>query len=183
MVLTRQNEHEIGAMRKLARELGVDRFSIKTFNPSQIDELYDEEIVPVKPIYRRYQYKKGTYERIKIPFQCPKIASQCTIHSSGNVVPCCWWYDDDHSTLSVLADSGLTNIWNSTSYQNLRKKILYEKDSISYCMKCPYNYKFSKTGWFIESIDLTQSKMHQYKYLFKRYMECNYEYRIARRDS
>lgn len=171
MVVMKQNEHEIGAMRNLARKIGVDRFSVKTMNPLYISESSDKNIVPRNPKYRRYQYKAGTYERLKTPYRCDIIFRQCTIHSNGTVVPCCWWYDDEYATNNVFTDGGLTRIWNSQSYRELRRAVLENKDAFLYCQTCSFNYQFSRTGWFLETVDLTQSRVAQYRYLLKRHIE------------
>ncbi len=177
-VLMRQNEHELRSLRKVARELGVDRFSVKTLNPWH--EHCDKDIVPENPKYRRYQYKKGTFERIRRKYSCNITMRQCTIHSNGNVVPCCWLYDDDLSPNNVFTDGGLTKIWNSPSYQNLRKRISLDKDSIPVCKTCSFNYKPTRTGWFLQTLDLTQGRKTQYKYLLKRHIELNINEKVLR---
>jgi radical SAM protein with 4Fe4S-binding SPASM domain len=171
MVIMKQNEHEIRAMRNLARKIGADRFSVKTMNPLYTSESSDKDIVPQNPKYRRYQYKQGTYKRLKIPYKCDIIFRQCTIHSNGAVFPCCWWYDDDYATSNFFTDGGLTQIWNSPSYRDLRRKVLQDKDSFSYCQTCSFNYQFSRTGWFFETVNLTQGRIDQFKYLIKRHLE------------
>jgi len=173
MVVMRQNEHQIAAMRRLARNLGVDRFSLKTVNPLYIAESSDKDIVPKNPRYRRYQYKEGTFERLRKEYTCDIVWRQCTIHSNGNIVPCCWFYDEDHKAGNVLSNGGLKRLWNSQSYRDFRRKILLDKESISYCKTCTFNYKFSRAGWFLQTLDLTQSRKDQYTYLLKRYVELN----------
>ncbi|HMK50363.1 MAG TPA: radical SAM protein [Thermodesulfovibrionales bacterium] len=173
MVAMQHNEHEIVPMRKLARGLGVDRFSVKTVNPLYTSEFSDKDIVPRNPKYRRYDYKKGTYERIAINYHCDVINRQCTIHSNGDVVPCCWCYDNNYVAGNCLVGGGITNVWNSAGFKNLRKQIVGDKDSVPYCRTCSMNYKFSRTGWFLHTIDLTQSKRDQAKYLIKRHLELN----------
>jgi radical SAM protein with 4Fe4S-binding SPASM domain len=172
-VIMKHNENELRALRRLARELGVDRFSLKTFNPLYTSETSDKDIVPKNPRYRRYQYKKGTFERIRIPYTCDIVRRQCTIHSNGNVVPCCWHYDHDHTAGNVFTDGGLRKLWNGPSYQNLRNGISLEKDSFPICSTCSFNYKPSRTGWFLQTVDLTQSRADRYRYLLKRYIELN----------
>lgn len=169
MVLMKQNEHEVRDLRRLARRLGADRFSAKTVNPWY--ESQDEQIAPVNPLYRRYKYMKGTMKRIRIPFNCNVIARQCTIHSDGAVVPCCWHYNNDLNAGNVFTDGGLSKLWSGISYQNLRKRISLEKDSLPICSTCAFNYETSRIGWFLQTVDLTQSRANQYKYLLKRYIE------------
>jgi radical SAM protein with 4Fe4S-binding SPASM domain len=171
MVLMKQNEHEIHKLRGLARKLGVDRFSVKTMNPLYMSESSDCEIVPVNTDFRRFEYKKGTYERIKIDFHCNIIYRQCTVHSNGDVAPCCWWYDNDHASVNCFRDGGLQQIWNSPAYNNLRAQVASDKDAIHYCRTCCLNYKLSRTGWFYQTLDLTTSRLEQSKYQLKRHIE------------
>lgn len=173
MVVMKHNEHEIRAMRSLARELGVDRFSLKTMNPLYTSESSDSEIVPSNPKYQRYAYKKDTFERIKIDYKCDIVPRQCTIHSNGDVAPCCWWFDNDYMTNNCFTDGGLTKTWNSSPYRNLRRRLADNKDSIRYCRTCSMNYQFSRTGWFPEMLDLTKNRREQYIYLIKRNLELN----------
>ncbi len=171
MVLMKQNEHELRDLRRLAKRLGADRFSAKTVNPWYESE--DQHIVPVNPQYRRYQYEKGTLTRVRIPFKCNIILRQCTIHAGGSVVPCCWHYDDAVTVGNVFTDGGLRKLWNGPSYKDLRKKISLEKDSFPVCSTCSLNYKSSRTGWFLQTADLTQCRKDQYRYLLKRHIELN----------
>lgn len=168
-VLMRQNEHELRALRNFARKIGADRFSAKTMNAW--DELYDKDVIPLNPDYRRHQYKKGGWERIRVPFDCNVILRRSTIHSNGDVVPCCWYYDDDVTAGNVFTDGGFTKIWNGPSYLEMRRKILLEKDSMPVCSTCSFNFKMSRTGWFLQTVDLNMSARDRYSYLFKRYIE------------
>ena len=171
MVAMKQNEYEIHKLRGLSRKLGVDRFSVKTMNPLYVSESSDREMVPGNPRYRRFEYKKGTYERIKIDLHCNVIYRQCTIHSNGDVEPCCWWYDNDYATVNCFRDGGLKQIWNSPAYKNVRAQVASDKDAIHYCRTCALNYKLSRTGWFYQTLDLTANRLDQSKYLLKRHIE------------
>lgn len=171
MVLMKQNERELRDLRRLARRLGADRFSAKTVNPWYESE--DEHIVPANPRYQRYQYIKGTLNRIRVPFDCRVVLRQCTIHSNGNVVPCCWHYNDDLNAGNVFTGGGLRELWNGPSYRNLRRRIWLEKDSLAVCSTCSLNYKPSRTGWFLQTVDFSQSRAGLYRYLLKRYIELN----------
>lgn len=173
MVVMRQNEQEIRQMRRLARRMGVDRFSVKTMNPLYVSESSEGEVVPRQPTYQRFEYKKGTYERIKNDFHCNVINRQCTINSNGDVKPCCWWYDNDYPTPNCFRDGGLKKIWNSPAYNGLRAQIASDKDVIHYCRRCALNYKLSRTGWFYQTLDLTASRLDQFRYLLRRHIELN----------
>ena len=93
MVLMKSNENELADMRKAAKKLNVDIFSVKTANPTSAGTLNDEHIVPTKPEHRRYAYKPGTFERIRTGGPCTLPWFMFNIHSNGNIVPCCYDYD------------------------------------------------------------------------------------------
>lgn len=149
MVIMKHNEKELQGMRRLAQELDIDRFSVKTVYPGHISDTTDKEIVPKNPKYRRYKYKKGTYERIRINTHCKRIWQMSNIFSNGDVVPCCYDYNSKLKVGNILEEP-FSRIWNSPAYQKLRKRIYYHKDSIDKCRKCTINYKLFRTGWFVE---------------------------------
>jgi radical SAM protein with 4Fe4S-binding SPASM domain len=112
----------------------------------------DNEIIPENPEYRRYVYKSGTYERIRIDVPCKRIWHMSNIFSNGDVVPCCYDYNSEMKVGNVF-EKPFTEIWNGPTYRDLRKKIYYEKDSIPKCRECTMNFKLSKDGWFVEAHD------------------------------
>ena len=152
MVVMKQNENEISEMREFAKNIEVDVFSVKTVNPSCGLTPMDEEILPSNPKYRRYRYKEGTNERIRINTQCTRIWHMSNIASNGDVVPCCYDYDSELK-VGNIHEKPFSEIWNSLPYRNLRKKIYYEKDSIPKCRECTINFELSNLGRFVESHD------------------------------
>lgn len=153
-VATKQNEHELKHMRNRARHTGVDRFVIKTLNPNRLDGARDEDMIPDNPRYRRYIYKPGSYERVRVNAPCRRIWTISSIHSNGGVVPCCYDYDAQLKVGNVF-ETPFTEIWNGPAYRDLRKKIYHEKETIPKCWHCDNNYKPSQNWWFVESRDFT----------------------------
>ena len=90
MVVMKQNEHEVNKIKSLGKYLGVDRFTVKTLNPSCGLTHLDEELLPKNPKYRRYKYRAG--ERIRINPHCRRVWEMSNIFSNGDVVPCCYDY-------------------------------------------------------------------------------------------
>jgi radical SAM protein with 4Fe4S-binding SPASM domain len=147
--------------------------SIKTFNHLNTTEYSDADTMPKKPTYRRYEYLKGTYQRILVDFQCNIVSRMCSIHADGSVAPCCWWYNNDLLLSNCFKEGGLTKVWNSPAYSQLRRRIIEDRNTLLYCRKCSMNYKFSRTGWFYLTLDLTKSRTEQWKAIAKRYLELN----------
>jgi radical SAM protein with 4Fe4S-binding SPASM domain len=150
MVIMKSNEHELSKIRRLARQLGVDWFSVKTAHINYDDPTPDSEAVARDPKYRFYEYKSGTYERIRVDIKCRKCWEMATIYSNGDVVPCCYDFDGTLKKGNVL-EQPLTKLWNSPVYQEFRKKVYHQMQSMPLCKVCEINYKLSKTGWFSES--------------------------------
>lgn len=154
MVMMKQNEHQLRKMRKLARKLKVDRFTVKTLNPSCGLASMDHQLIPDNPLYRRYQYKEGTYERVRQETVCHRVWFMSNIFSNGDVVPCCYDYNSEMKAGNIL-EQPFTRIWNGPAYRELRKKIYHQKDSIDKCRECTINFKLSPGGWFPEIHDFS----------------------------
>jgi hypothetical protein len=73
-----------------------------------------------------------------------------TIYPNGDVVPCCYDFDGTLKRGNVL-EQPLTKLWNGPGYQEFRKKVYHQMQSMPLCKVCEINYKLSKTGWFSES--------------------------------
>lgn len=149
MVIMRQNEHELPKMREFAKRLKVDIFNVKTLNPSCGSISLDREYVPRDLRYRRYKYKKGTYDRIRKDTICTRIWQMSNIVSNGDVVPCCYDYDAE-LRLGNVYETPFSQIWNNHSYRELRKKIYHQKGSIPKCKECAINFELYDTG-FVET--------------------------------
>jgi len=153
MVVMRQNEHEVGNLLRLARKVGADWFTVKSLNPSCGASAMDDELLPENPRYRRFEYREGTNERIRIDTRCPRPWVMSNILSNGDVVVCCYDYDAEMTVGNAL-EKPFTEIWNSAPYRALRKKIYCDRESIAKCRDCWISFKLSESGWFPESYDL-----------------------------
>ncbi len=177
MVIMKQNEHELPALRKFAKEMGVDLFTVKSLNPSCGLDAKDDELVPVNPHYRRYNYTPNNNERVKLNVHCRKMTFMCSISANGEVVPCGY---DFTSELKIgnIEDQALSEIWNSKEAQALRKKLYYEKDRIPKCAECSINYELSSGGWFPEKIVFNERKLPYKEKLNRFYMRCRRNKRL-----
>ena len=156
MVLMKSNESELEDMRKTAKKLNVDIFSVKTANPTFAGTLNDEQIVPTKPERRRYAYKPKTFERIRTGGPCTLPWFMFNIHSNGNIVPCCYDYDAEMIVGNAF-EAPLPEIWNSRACRDLRKKLFYDKDTLPKCRECAINFKLSNPEWIVEVTDCSLS--------------------------
>ena len=157
-VVMKQNEDELKNLKKLARKIGVDRFTIKSLNPSCGSTAMDTELLPKNPKYRRFKYKTGTFERIRINKHCPRPWMMANILSNGDVVPCTYDYDSSMK-LGNTTEQPLTDIWNSSNYVEFRKQLFKDRQSFEKCNNCWINFKLSKNGWFPKIIDFSESAL------------------------
>lgn len=153
-VVTRHNEHELGKIERMARAAGADRFTVKTVNPTCGEDSVgdDSGIAPENPGYRRYAYKPGTFERVRVNAPCRTIWHMSNINANGDVVPCTYDYDAEMKIGNVF-ETPFTEIWKGPAYRDLRKKIYHEKESLHKCKNCDINFKLSRNGWFVTSRD------------------------------
>jgi radical SAM protein with 4Fe4S-binding SPASM domain len=153
MVIMKQNEHEIAAIECMARDAGADVFTVKSLNPSCGIVAKDEELLPTNPQYRRYEYIPGTFERVRTEAICRRVWTMSNIFSNGDVVPCCYDFDSEMKVGNAF-EKPFTQLWNSSAYSDLRKRIYNDMHSISKCNHCGVNFKLAEYGWFVKASDL-----------------------------
>ena len=134
-VVFKQNEHQIEAVKKLGKEMGVDEVKIKTA------QVYDFEnghqLIPTIEKYARYRLNEsGEYQiKNKLLNQCWRMWQGCVITWDGKIVPCCFDKDASHK-IGDLQSSSFNNIWFSESYQQFRKAVLTGRSEIEICRNC-----------------------------------------------
>jgi len=134
-LVVRPNEHQIEEAKQLATALGVDEIRFKTA------QLYDykngNELMPTIEKYSRYKKSNnGTYRlKNKLLNECWRMWSSCVITWDGKIVPCCFDKDAQHQ-LGDLNTKTLRGIWFSKPYNNFRKGILTNRQSIDICQNC-----------------------------------------------
>jgi radical SAM protein with 4Fe4S-binding SPASM domain len=134
-LVVRQNEHEIPAVFKLGKELGIDEVRIKTA------QLYDYEngnpLLPQNEKYARYVLQaNGTYKlKYKTGNHCWRMWSGSVVTWDGKVVPCCFDKDAKH-VLGSLQILDFKAIWNDTRYKMFRQAILTGRNKIEICQNC-----------------------------------------------
>ena len=128
------NEHEIGSVKKLAREIGVDEIKIKTAQIYNTDNGGD--LIPTGEKYSRYDVS-GKSLKIKndLRNECWRMWQGCVVTWDGKVVPCC--FDKDaHYKVGDLSSGNFREIWHSPSYNNFRQSVLKGRKDIDICKNC-----------------------------------------------
>jgi len=128
------NEHEIKLVKKLKKQLGVDAVKIKSaqfYNPD------NSELIPQDENLTRYRKNKsGSFAiKNKIVNRCWRLWSSPVITQDGQVLPCCFDKDAEHSLGKLNGDS-FTNIWNDNDYSDFRKQVFTDRSKIDICRNC-----------------------------------------------
>ena len=130
-----QNEHEIPAVFKLGKEMGIDEVRIKSA------QLYDyvngNPLMPENEKYARYKKQSdGTYKlKYKTGNHCWRMWSSSVFTWDGKVVPCCFDKDAQH-VLGGMNDNSFKEIWESDKYNAFRQAILTSRNEIDICKNC-----------------------------------------------
>ena len=115
------NEHEIPAARELAKEIGVDRLTLKSTLRLN-DDLQNE------------RFGRGLKEN-KV---CSRVWFSTVINWDGTINPCCYDANGHFTFGRVNADTNTTfkDVWNGESFVSFREKSKRDKNSIDMCRGC-----------------------------------------------
>ena len=138
-IMMKHNEHEIGAARNLAREVGVDQIRFITvgipFEASNKDELA-QAWFPDNPAYRPFDpaYPPAAGRR---GIRCPFLFRSLTVNPGGGVSPCCIVYDERYDFGNLLKEN-LETLWNNDQFQSARRCQTGNNDSRpeTVCQRC-----------------------------------------------
>jgi radical SAM protein with 4Fe4S-binding SPASM domain len=143
-VVMSHNEHEIPAMRTLARQLGVDYFTLKTVDmPSDRGCDLDRTYLPQESGYRRYEYAEGTFTRKQKPFVCMRPWKRITLDASGEIIPCEYDYRATHSFGNIMK-MGTIPAWKSAAGASFRKAFHRGSNDFYLCRNCTYKNRVAE---------------------------------------
>lgn len=134
-LVVKANEHQISQVQELADEIGIDEVRFKT---AQVyDYVNGNELIPDNEAYSRYvKQKDGTYRfKYKGGNSCWRMWSSSVLTWDGQVVPCCFDKDAQH-TLGSLQEQSFNSIWKSPAYRSFRNTVLRDRNSIDICTNC-----------------------------------------------
>jgi radical SAM protein with 4Fe4S-binding SPASM domain len=140
-LVVKPNEHQIEAVKQLAREVGVDQVRFKTA------QVYDyqtdpNQLIPTLDKYSRYRRDKTGEMRIKSGLQnhCWRLWSGNVITWDGLVVPCCFDKDAMHQ-LGNMKMQSFKDIWHNENYRQFRRELMTSRKNIDICANCSEGLK------------------------------------------
>jgi radical SAM protein with 4Fe4S-binding SPASM domain len=134
-LVMKHNEHEIPQIKKLAKELGVDRLLIKNIEVHSVEQA--NEWLPADDIYRRYDFDgnqlvvKGIEKN-----SCTRPWLSTLVNWDGEIVPCCFDKNGNYPMGNIANGNTLAEIWRGQSFSEFRSKLLKDRQSIDICSNC-----------------------------------------------
>ena len=135
VLVVKPNEHEIGAIRQMAKEIGIDEVKLKT---AQLYDYVDgNPLMPERDAYRRYRREPDGRYVIKNPLHnhCWKLWHACVVTWDGRVAPCCFDKDVSHQ-LGDLKTASLAQVWYGDAYRRFREQLFRGRSQIDICTNC-----------------------------------------------
>ncbi len=134
-LVMKHNEHELPAIRELAKELGVDRLLIKTIEVHTPQEA--REWLPTNEKYRRYHFDgQNLVVKNAEKKSCPRPWLSTLINWDGGVVPCCFDKNGDYEMGNILEIEQLEEIWQNEKFRRFRHRLNTNRKSIPMCRNC-----------------------------------------------
>jgi radical SAM protein with 4Fe4S-binding SPASM domain len=129
------NEHQVPEVRKLAKQLDVNKLTFKTM------QVYDFEngsdFFPKQERFNRYRLgKDGKYHlKGRMKKCCWRQWSSVVISSTGDVLPCCFDKNGKYAFGNVF-DHSFKEIWHGKKAFEFRQAILKHRNDIDICKNC-----------------------------------------------
>ena len=132
-LVTRQNEHEIPALRTLAKEYDAVA-ALKTIQVYSLEGA--ERFLPADERYRRYTIENGVLRpKSALANRCARLWERSVVTWDGEVVPCCFDKNAEYP-LGSLAEDSFKDVWESPAYSDFRKGILANRRGVPMCTNC-----------------------------------------------
>ncbi len=136
-LVMKHNEHEVPAIKLLAKELGVDSLSLKSMSLGTHHDT-DERIKLGKDFlpsekFSRYKWTKGKPEIKAKPKLCHWVR-QTVVLWNGDVTCCCYDFEGKLVVGNIFKDGGFKKIWKSEKYKKYRRGILRREFPL--CQQC-----------------------------------------------
>lgn len=140
-IVMRQNEEQVQTAERRARELGVDKFLIKTAQVYSTDEA--GEFLPVAEEYTRYETTNDGPLQVKgQPGRgCKVLWYSTTVNWDGSVAPCCFDKNVEHAMGNVFDGDALGRIWTGSAYMRFRRRVLADRAGVPMCTNCSEGYR------------------------------------------
>ena len=134
-LVMKHNENEIPDIKKLAKEIGVDRLLIKNIEVRSIKEA--QQWLPMNDKYRRYNYISDNFEvKNNNKKSCPRPWLSTLINWDGTVVPCCFDKNGKYGMGNINDAESINTVWFGQKFSTFRDILNRDRKSIDICRNC-----------------------------------------------
>lgn len=134
-ILMKQNEDQVEAARRMARDFGVDRLSLKTAQVYTEEEA--ETFLPTDERMSRYDYARdGVATKGRIRNTCRHLWYSTVVNWDGAVSPCCFDKDVHYGLGDTATEPAFDEIWAGDAYTSFRNAILEDRSAVPICNNC-----------------------------------------------
>ncbi|MBN2425068.1 MAG: SPASM domain-containing protein [Calditrichaceae bacterium] len=134
-LVMKHNEHQIPGMKKLARDIGVDRLMIKNIEVRSLEEA--KKWLPENDRYRRYDFSKNSYKvKNAEKTSCPRPWLSALINWDGSVVPCCFDKNGFYNMGNINEMHDFRKIWEGEAFIKFRDQLAADRKQIDMCRNC-----------------------------------------------
>lgn len=129
------NEHQIPEIKRLARQWGADRVTLKTAQVENLDNA--GQMLPRNPKYSRYRQGPDGKWFIpkKYPINCFRLRGTMVVTANGDVAVCCYDKNCRHTLGNVNTDSAIS-IWTGQQAELARRQVLDGGSLADICRNC-----------------------------------------------
>ncbi len=144
MVVSRENEDEVEAFRRLARDLGVDMVSFKSFStrqPGYANPAHDRAFASRDEHFRWYDYGPGYVADPRAGrYACKFPWTKPTLFPDGEVLIC--EFDLRYERpLGNINRQSFGDIWFGPEARAVRRRFHRDRAGLGFCRDCVYDYK------------------------------------------
>lgn len=140
IIATSDNEHEVEAVRAIAKEDGADFFSVKSVSLYYEDDPLDSRL-PKGKQFRSYQYqgREEAQAYRAMPNFCAKPWSWPTLRHDGSLLVCECDHDGQQKMGNVFQASSFREVWHGEQARALRRRFHRQgRIDLEFCRRCRY---------------------------------------------
>ncbi len=132
-IIMRQNEHEIEQVKRMAKDIGVDKLDFKTVQIYTRDDLH---FLPTDHHLSRYMAEEKHFElKTRLLNRCRRLWTQPVINWDGELSICC--YDKDLSfRIGNISENSFAALWQGPAMNRIRRQILQNRAKYEICRNC-----------------------------------------------
>ena len=143
-IVFRHNESDIEEAERIAKDLGADKFLVKTAQVYSSDEI--DTFLPENEQYRRYSESSNTSDALVVKGQpkrgCKVLWYSSMVNWNGAVAPCCFDKDVEFGMGEIFDPSqNFGTIWKGQAFMDFRARILSDRRSVDMCRNCSEGYR------------------------------------------